>query len=101
MLYLLHDPFDLESVAELIREVAKFGTVSLTKHCRQKMAVRNITFPDLMSVLQTGEIEEPPERGCGPSQFKYKVKGSTIDEDTAVAITLIIDHKSLLIVTVF
>ena len=65
------------------------------------MTERGFHFQDLLSVLLNGEIKEQPEYDEKHAHFKYKVDGATIDGDSAIAITVILSFRSLLVVTIF
>jgi hypothetical protein len=65
------------------------------------MAERGFGFQDLLSILLNGEIKSQPEYDEKHEQFKYRVDGSTIDGDSAVAVTVIVSARAVLIVTIF
>jgi hypothetical protein len=65
------------------------------------MAERNFGFQDILSVLLNGAIKSKPEYDSKHDQYKYRVEGLTIDGDSAVAVTVIVSTRSLLVVTVF
>lgn len=84
-----------------IREIARFGDVRTTSHCRMRMIERGFHFQDLLSILLNGEIKERPEYDDKHDQLKYRVQGQTIDGDSAIAVTVIMSRYSLLVVTIF
>lgn len=84
-----------------IREIANLGYVQTTGHCRKRMAQRGFGFQDLLSILFNGEIKSQPEYDPKHDQFKYRVDGNTIDGDPAVAITVIVSARTVLVVTIF
>lgn len=92
-----------QKAMEKIREIAKYGSVVPTPHCRKdSMPKRGFTIQDIIAILLNGEITIPPEFDSEFGNYKYRVEGYPVDEDEkAVAITVIIDHRSALIVTVF
>jgi len=65
------------------------------------MIERSFHFQDLLSVLVNGEITDQPEYDAKHDQFKYRVQGATIDGDSAIAVTVILSFRSLLVVTIF
>lgn len=52
-------------------------------------------------MLVNGEITDQPEYDEKHNQFKYRVQGTTIDGDSAIAVTVILSFRSLLVVTIF
>ncbi len=52
-------------------------------------------------MLSNGEITDQPEYDENHDQYKYRVQGTTIDGDSAVAVTVILGFRSLLVVTIF
>jgi hypothetical protein len=96
------EPLSPVQATKLIRDIVRHGMVQLTSHCRKEnMPKRGITFQDLLAVLQNGDVRELPTFIPEHQQFRYKVEGTTIDGDEAVAITVIIDHRSILVITVY
>lgn len=97
----MSEPLSSSEAITRIREIARFGDVQTTWHCRRRMIERNFYFQDLLSVLVNGEITEQPECDEKHDQFKYRVQGTTIDGDSAVAVTVILSLCSVLVVTIF
>lgn len=99
------DPAKL-SPEEAKRKLALFlreGKVVPSGHCRQvSMPKRNVTTPDIINVLQTGEIVRKPEWSDEHGDWKYIVEGVDLDDDELTAVTVFFDDNLiLLIVTVF
>jgi len=91
-----------EEATKEIRSIVKHGSVLTTSHCRlESMRKRNITFHDLLSVLQNGTVIEDPIWDERYENFKCKVEGTTIDDGTAIAITVFLDHRSILVITIY
>ncbi len=97
----MSEPFSSSEAISRIREIASFGDVQTTSHCRRRMTERSFHFQDLLSVLVNGEITDQPEYDEKHDQFKYRVQGTTIDGDSAIAVTVILSFRSLLVVTIF
>ncbi len=95
------EPLSSSEAIRRIREIANLGSVQTTGHCRKRMAERGLGFQDLLSILLNGEIKSQPEYDPKHDQFRYRVDGNTIDGDSAVAITVIVSSRSVLIVTIF
>jgi len=91
-----------EEATRKIREIVRHGgTVILSRHCRTRMLERNLTIHDLLSVLSNGNVTGPPEYSEEHHQYRYKVAGQTIDGEEAIAITVIVSHRSALIITMY
>jgi len=97
----LDEPFSLSKAIKCIREIANFGDVRTTAHCRKRMVERGFSFQDLLSILLNGEIRREPEYDPNHDQYKYRVDGNTIDGDEAVAITVIVSVHAVLVVSIF
>lgn len=55
------EPLSPEEATREIRSIVRYGSVSTTSHCRSdSMPERNISFQDLLSVLQNGRVVEGP-----------------------------------------
>ncbi len=65
------------------------------------MVERQFSFQDLISVLLNGEVKDPPEYDEAHDQYKYRVEGNSIDGDSAVAVTVIVSVRAVLVVTIF
>ena len=100
--YLSHEPLNPADATEMIRGVARFGTVQPSWHCsHQSMPDSNFSYQDLMAILLNGEVHEPPEYNTTTCQYRYRVKGETIDGDAAAVVLVIADHRTLSVVTIF
>lgn len=99
-----HEPLDAATATRTIRGIAKMsgGGIGYSNHCRyESMPDRSFSFQDLMAILLNGEVREPPECDRKTGQFKYKMVGETIDGDPGTAVVVIINHRSLRVITVF
>lgn len=103
MEYSLREPLPPDKATELINEITSYAdfTLELTDHCREKMLERSFDIQDLLLVLSNGSVKSAAEYDKKHQAYKYKVEGSTLDGDKAVAITVIIGARVLLVVTVY
>jgi hypothetical protein len=86
------EPLSPDKATKLIRDIVRYGAVELTRRCRKEsMPERSISFQDLLAVLQNGEVKDPPMFNIEYRQFRYRVEGTTIEGDDAIAVTVIID----------
>ena len=100
----MDQPLSPIEATERIRDIARFGTVTLSSHCwRDSMRKRGFDFQDLLRVLITGGVHEHPDLDPVTSEYKYKVEGYTLDDDNdaVTVITVILSHRELKAVTVF
>jgi len=65
------------------------------------MPKRDFSYQDLVAILLNGEVHEPPEYNTTTCQYRYTVRGETIDGDIATIILVIVDHRTLSVVTIF
>ncbi|HZS47738.1 MAG TPA: DUF4258 domain-containing protein [Blastocatellia bacterium] len=79
------------------------GTYELSIHClRDSMPKRNVTDPDIVNVLTSGQIIREAEWSDEHQNWKYRVEGADIEGDDLTAITVMfIEDLSVLVVTVF
>ena len=100
--YVGDEPLDAAVATETIRGIAKLGRIKYSDHCRYKsMPESDFTYSDLVAVLLNEKAHEPPEYNTTTCQYRYRMKGETVDGDTAAIILVIIDHRTLSVVTVF
>ena len=52
-------------------------------------------------LLANGVVSSFPEQDETHGHYKYKVKGPTVDEDEAVAITVILGPRSVRILSIY
>ena len=97
----MSEPLPSSEAIRRIREITNLGDVRTTGHCRKRMAERGFGFQDLLSILLNGEITSRPEYDEKHDQYKYRVDGSTIEGDSAVAVTVIVSTRTVLVVTIF
>ena len=95
------ESFTSSEATKLVREIARFGDVQTTGHCRKRMVERQFSFQDLISVLLNGEVRDQPEYDEAHGQYKFRVEGNSIDGDSAVAVTVIVSDRAVLAVTIF
>ena len=95
------EPLSSKDATNRIRQIVRFGEVQTTAHCRLRMRERRFDFQDLVSLLLNGEVLDQPEHDEKRDQYRYRVQGTTIDEDSAIAVTVIISFRSVLVVTIF
>jgi hypothetical protein len=58
----IHEVLDPATVASLIRQIARLGTIRYSAHCLVESTLdRLFTFQDLEAVLLNGEVYDPPE----------------------------------------
>lgn len=101
MTYFRNEQLSPAEATARIRKIARIGSTGTSKHCRKRMVERNFLQSDLLALLQNGEVKEPAEWHDRTQCYRYKVEGQTADDDAAVAITVIVDHRSIIVVTIF
>lgn len=83
-----------------IREIAmKSENVMVTTHTIERMEERDFSMRDLLELLRNGYVDEQPQYNAEKQEYKYKI-ARVVDTRTAAAITVIIDNKRLLVVTI-
>ena len=90
-----------EEAEGLIRDIARFGDVIFSRHCfKDSMRNRNYDDNDLTYVLLNGQVKEPPEFSEKDGDWKYKVEGRLLDGEKTAVFVVIVDHRTLLCVTI-
>ena len=95
------EPLSSKDATNRIRQIVRFGEVQTTAHCRLRMRERRFDFQDLVSLLLNGEVLDQPEYDERHDHYRYRVQGTTIDGDSAIAVTVIVSFRSVLVVTIF
>jgi hypothetical protein len=100
--YVGDEPLDATIATEMIRGIAKYGSVKHSDHCRyESMPDRNFSGQDLQILLEEGTVYEAPVRDEKTGDFKYKMVGKTLEGEPVTAIVVLADHRSLSVVTIY
>jgi hypothetical protein len=101
--YSIDKPLSPEQATALINAIPQYAnrTIQITSHCRERMLERNFTFNDLLMLLTNGVVRSFPEKDETHGHYKYKVEGPTVDEDEAIAITVILGPRSVRILSIY
>ncbi len=89
---------DKEKAHSLIKKISE-TCISITRHCRQRMAQRNVSMDDIRYVIQWGEVvslEESPEYG----NWKCTIKGVDIDGNELTFVAAVTENE-IICITVF
>ena len=90
-----------EEARRLLRDIARNQWVRLTRHCRERMALRGVLMDDLMQVLLWGQVRdlrENPE--C--DNWECMVEGLDIEGDPlSVKVAILESDFAVLCITVF
>jgi hypothetical protein len=91
-------PFDAK---QAIHAYLINGYVVPTRHCRDRMALRNVSTQDVAYVLRHGAIIDQPKWNADHQNYVYKVEGYDLEDDELKVLSVIIDVEvTVLIVTV-
>ena len=103
MEYSISEPLAPEKATEVINEITTYADciVDLTSHCQEKMLERGFDFQDILLILSNGTVNSLSEYDNNHKHYKYKVEGSTLDGDDAVIVTIILDSRTLRVVTIY
>jgi hypothetical protein len=82
-----------------LREVARFGTIGLSKHCRKRMEERNVSMDDIVNVLSWGVITDIED--VEDDALKCEVKGTDIEGDDLTFVAILSTADNVVCVTVF
>jgi len=103
MEYLISEPLAPEKATELINKITTYADciVDLTSHFQEKMLERGFDFQDILLILSNGKVNSPSEYDKNHNHCKYKIEGSTLDGDDAIIVTIILDSRTLRVVTIY
>jgi hypothetical protein len=82
---------DLESAKAKILEILESGYVQTGSHCQEQMQDREFLMPDILRVLQTGEVK-PGGAAGDEAKGIFRVYGYDI-EGNPLALVVAIDEK--------
>jgi hypothetical protein len=93
---------DDQEVKVYIRNYLKLkGSITILKHCRERMTQRNVTIDDMLYVLNWGRITDL-RWDDARQNYKCRVEGADIDGDDLVFIAAIdTDRNEVICVTIF
>ena len=72
----------------------------MTLHAEEEMDNDGLTIFDVERTVLTGEIIER-QKDCQTNEHKYLIRGQTLAENQAVAVTKISPANKLVIITVY
>ena len=55
------------------------GTLSLSRHCKDRMSEREIDMLDVLNAIKTGKILQEPEPNIKSGDLVYVVEGKSVD----------------------
>lgn len=73
------DIMDKEKAKELLRDYAR-NCLHLTKHCKERMALRDVSFQDINWVIMWGNVIVV-EWSAEYQNYKCTVRGKDLDDD--------------------
>ena len=80
-----------DEIKRCLRELAQHGCIQPSKHCRERMAERQVQMDDALHVLLWGEVSEVNYNEEHDS-WQCKVSGTDIDGDDLVFIAGVYEH---------
>lgn len=94
-------PFSPFDAKQAIHALLLHGYTVPTGHCRERMALRNVTMQDIAYVLRYGAITDQPCWNSNHQNYVYKVEGFDLENDELKVLSVVIDTEAtILIVTV-
>lgn len=90
----------LDDALDLIKHILENGRIVYSGHLRDRMNERSFTMQDITCAMETGTVIEQ-EFDEENRNWKYKIEGKTIENDTAVVVSAVIERNKILIITVF
>lgn len=95
-------PLSSFDAKQAIHSFLENGYTVPSAHCKQRMALRNVSMQDIAYVLRYGAIVDKPNWNDDHQNYVYKVEGYDLEDDELKVLSVIIDTEAtILIVTVF
>lgn len=91
----------ISDAQEKIREIAEIGSITSSCHIDFDHPERGYTTEDIRFILKHGVVTREPKYDRKRQNWKYRVEGQDIDGDDSIAITVIVSHRELWVITVF
>lgn len=91
---------EIDASRDKIREIVKSGRIYYTRHCRERMYLRNVQMDDIIYVLLQGNIEQGQDEGDFESQV-FRIIGTDVEEEPLTVVVQITNDQKLLCLTVF
>lgn len=89
-----------QQAKEILEDViTDTSRIKLTKHARERMKARKITFPQVIRTLGRGRFDELPTRAPGGS-WKMTLSSISAGQDIKVACALDCDEKGNYVVVI-
>ena len=82
-----------------LRDIARFKTIGLSKHCRNRMAERNVSMEDIVHVLMWGTITDIET--VDPGRWRCTVTGEDLDGDALVLVAALDAANEAACITVY
>jgi hypothetical protein len=89
-----------ESILVELRNYVRSNNYIVTIHAADEMEEDDLSIYDIERVILTGEIVER-QKDEERSEWKYLVRGKSLDDDPVIVVTRVGINDKLIIITVF
>lgn len=89
-----------EEARSKLREIARFGWIATSTHCRERMRKRGVSLEDIENVLLWGDVTEVVWESEYQS-FKATIQGQDFDEVDLTLVVAFVDQNRILCITVY
>jgi hypothetical protein len=79
---------NLDEARETIRDLARFGYIYFSPHCKDRMLLRNISAADISHVLCWGEIDYGKEKG-DDKNLVFRISGFDSEGESLIVVAQI------------
>ena len=87
-------------ILQRLREKVRYREYVMTTHAEEEMDADGLEIFDVEHCILTGEIVER-QKDQDTGEWKYLVRGSTVGDETAIAVTKLGLAGKMVIVTIF
>jgi len=83
---------------QIVREIVRLGDIIYGCHAKERMIERGYTIRDVVYILKNGEIiKKEFNQDC--QNWKYTFQSEDLDGISGTAVTAILDHRTIFLVT--
>lgn len=80
---------------KILKQHLNDGKILPSKHFRERLRERNLSMQDVLCAIKKGRITEEPELDIKIGNWKYRVRGKTVDENPIIVVAAINEDHSI------
>lgn len=80
---------------KILKQHLNDGKILPSRHFKERLLERKLSMQDVVCAIKKGRITEEPELDIKIGNWKYRVRGKTIDEDPVIIVAAINEDHSI------